>query len=176
LLSGCGFGHSNLKIRYDGTILHCQNAIATLNLNECINKEGYVFEVQKELMKQNYYPNLLKNDDEFELLKFFERSKIARESAFPHYLTETLNLLILLANSDQIDSSYKTNRHKLFHHAMILSQMFICWDNSLSQTGSGFGKTAGEIRFMCNGFLDLVDNTKDEFINKCRGNGVKYDN
>ncbi len=47
--------------------------------------------------------------------------------------------------------------NKLLRHAYILTTILACWDNNLMETGSGYGRTAGHIRFYCNGFIDFVD-------------------
>lgn len=162
--TGCGSNYYNLKIRYDGTIIHCQNAIALLNPEEYKDKQGLNYDLHKELIKHNYYPNLLKASDELAVQKTLLRGKLFKNSSFVFIVSEILNLMILLSQSNQIDESYKNNPQKLFKHAARLAVSFMCWDNNLNSTGSGFGKTLGELRFYCNGFLDLVDERKEEYI------------
>lgn len=162
--TGCGSNYYNLKVRYDGTIIHCQNAIALLNPVEYEDRTGLNYDLHRELIKHNYYPNLLKEEDELAVQKALLRGKLFKNSSFVFFVSEILNLLVLLADSNQIDISYKDNPTKMFKHAARLAVSFMCWDNNLNITGSGFGKLIGELRFYCNGFLDLVDEKKDEYI------------
>lgn len=162
--TGCGSNYHNLKVRYDGTIIHCQNAIALLCPDEYQDKDGLTYDLHRELIKNNYYPNLLKESDSLSVQKTLLRGKLLKESSFPFFASEILNLLILLSESNQIDISYKNNPQKMFKHAARLAVTFMCWDNNLNSTGSGFGKLIGELRFYCNGFLDLVDERKDEYL------------
>lgn len=160
---GCGSNYDNLKIRYDGTLIHCQNAISMIYRDDYIDKQGLNYDINREITSHNYYPNLLKEEDELEVQKALFRGKLFKTSSFPLVASEVFNLLILLLHNKQIDESYRDYK-KLFSHALRLSQLFMCWDNNLNTTGSGFGKLAGELRFYCNGFLDLVDEVKDEYI------------
>jgi hypothetical protein len=50
-LCGCGFGQGDLKVRYDGTLIHCQNAIAVLKPSEYLSTDNYTFKIQSELAK-----------------------------------------------------------------------------------------------------------------------------
>ena len=152
---GCGSNYDDVKIRYDGTILHCQNGISFLQMADYADKEELTYNIHKEIVPRKYYPNLLKDEDELEVYKSLQRGHLFRTSSFPFIVSEVLNLMIILLKCNQIDESYN-DYTKLFSHALKLSQIFICWDNNLNTTGSGFGKLAGEIRFYCNGFLDIV--------------------
>ena len=165
---GCGYGGYDFKLRYDGTAVHCQNSVGMLKNSSLANRNDLSAQLHLNLIKKNYFPNFL-TDSEKDIKKFLLRSKIAKNSSYPCFFSEVLNLMIMLLNSQQIDESYN-DYEKLFRHGMIISQNFICWDNCLTSTGSGFGKYAGEIRLYCNGFLDLVEDSQEEFKEKfCKG-------
>lgn len=153
----CGFGIGDLKVRYDGTIIHCQNVVYGLTEDELIDKTGLRYDLQKALLKQKAYPNLLDDKDNEAVQKFLYKADIINKSSFLHYFSINLNLMTLLAGADQIDSSYKTDEEKMIRHAFIISLITPCYDNSLQTTASGLGRYAGWIRFLCNGYLDILD-------------------
>ena len=160
---GCGFGYHNLKIRYDGTFIHCQNALTAL-YPKCNNEKTLGDLVREDIKKKNYFPNFFNDNDLLDIQKYLLRGKVYRISSMPFIVSEIINSMIILAKYNQINEDYITDFHKLFHHALLIAQSLNCWDNNLMTTGSGFGKLLGEIRLYCNGFLDLaVDlNEKEE--------------
>lgn len=171
---GCGFGDYDIKIRYNGEILYCQNAIVVAKTEEYEDRQGLRFDVSREMVKHNYFPNGLDDTQKKDVEKFFLKAYTIKHSSYPFFLSEVLNLMFLLLDCDQLDESYKNDLDKVFRHAYFIAHLTTCWDNNIMQTGSGFGRTAGQIRFFCNGYMDLVENSLDEFfefIGECRMKG-----
>lgn len=162
--ASCGFGDYDLKIRYSGEIVYCQNIVPLINIEEYEDREGLRFEVAREMNKHIYHPNGLIDEHKPYLEKFIYKARTIKESSFPFFFTETLNLMFLLIDCDQLDESYKNDYDKIFRHAYYMSHLTTCWDNNVAQTGSGFGRTAGQIRFFCNGYMDLLEEHIEEFI------------
>lgn len=155
----CGWGEGNLSIRYDGTLMHCHNVLFGMTQEELEykNKESLRHRIQSQLLKHNYYPNLKdeKAFDNFNL--FYERAWLNHNSNFLYSFDKIINYMLLLSECNQISSYYKTDIDKLLRHAFILTSVLPCWDNNLMETGSGYGRTAGHVRFYCNGFIEYID-------------------
>lgn len=154
----CGWGNGDLKIRYDGTLIHCHNVLFGMTEDElsCHNATDLRHRMQRQLLKHGYYPNLNDKNADEEFQKFADRSYFCCNSSFLYSFYKNVNLMTLLLKCNQISESYK-DINKLLRHAYILTTILACWDNNLMETGSGYGRTAGHIRFYCNGFIDFVD-------------------
>lgn len=157
-IMGCGVGTHDIKMRYDGTLLYCQNIIFGLTEDELNlhQNNNITYSIQKLQLKYNYSPNLLKDSKE-EIKKFIDRFDTEHNNAFSFVTTNIINLMYLLLKNHQIDSSYENNPQKILKHAIMLTKLTQCWYNNISQTGSLYGRTLGEIRLYCNGFLDLLE-------------------
>lgn len=154
----CGFSIYDLKVRYDGTLMYCQNAITAVNKDEYNTKDDFTSVIFKELNNNySFFPNPLTDSDYTYTYNHLDLAYTAQMAAFPYYFAETLNLMYLLLACGQIDSSYKNDEEKLLRHAYLMAVTFPCWDNNIRETGSGFGRTMGAIRLHCNGFLDLIE-------------------
>ena len=152
----CGWGTGSLEMRYDGTVMHCHNAIYGLEEQNIKDRTGLKYDIHKAILEKNYFPNLLTSPIE-DVKKFYEKSSIAADYSFPWYYSETLSLMALLLRADQISPIYKEKPELLLRHAFIMCMIIPCWDANLITTGSGLGKYAGWIRLHCNGFIDYID-------------------
>ena len=150
---GCAIAHGDIKVRYDGQLIHCQNAIFGLTEEDLKDKTGLRYDIQRNLLQNNSFPNLLTDNREF-IEKFLYRFRVSRES-FVWVYSEIVNLMVLLLKTKQIDESYN-NYEKLLLHSLLLTNTFFCWDNNLQETGSLTGRTMGLIRFFANGMLDEI--------------------
>ena len=159
---GCGVANGDLKVRYDGQLIHCQNAIFGLDKDDLLDKTGLRYEVQKQLIDKNSFPNLL--DDEYkEIEKFLYRFRTAGGS-FPWIYSQIVNLMYILSELNQIDNSYKNNPKKILIHALLIVNTFFCFDNNIQETSSLTGRSMGLIRLFANGMLDeLVNEIKERF-------------
>ena len=151
----CAPNTRSLKIRYDGTLIHCQSAIKGLTLEDLKGKQGLTWESQKDRILGGYYPNIYTSSDE-DFEKFFYYSYYANTEAYPIMFSQILNMMVLLLNAHQIDESY-CDKKKMFRHAYYLSLGNGCPYNRIIETDSIVGCTAGWIRYLCNGFLDIVE-------------------
>lgn len=155
---GCGVGTHDIKMRYDGTLLYCQNIIFGLTKEELDlhDNDDITYSVQKMQLKNKFSPNLL-IDSEETIRKFVERFDSENNNGFSFITSTIINLMYLLLKNNQIDESYQNNPEKILKHAIMLVKLTQCWYNNISQTGSLYGRTLGEIRLYCNGFLDLLE-------------------
>lgn len=156
---GCGVGTHDIKMRYDGTLLYCQNIIFGLTPEELAlhdAEENITYDIQKLQVKYNYSPNLL-TDSKETIEKFIERFNTEQNYSFNFVTSTNINLMYLLLKNHQIDPSYENNPEKIMKHAIALTKLTQCWYNNISQTGTLYGRTLGEVRLYCNGFLDLLE-------------------
>ena len=155
-MCGCGYGYGALKIRYDGTLAHCQNgALMGLTDEELEGQDGLVYEVQKAKIKHGFYPNVFSSSDE-ELDRYLYLSYLNSRDSFPHLFLQSLNLMIMLLSVHQIDQSYN-DVDKLLRHAYYMAFVGSCPHNNMTETGSVVRRSVGWFRFLCNGFLDICE-------------------
>ena len=146
-----------LKMRYDGQLIHCQNVIFKTkkeNFKQMNNNDNNIY--HEILSESDYYVNLLTGANK-DIEKIFNKYKILSECGFFHFFSEILSMMVYLAEADLIDKSYKYNDYKIMRHAFIMTHIINCLDNNIKETGSILGKSAEQIKFYCNGVLDLID-------------------
>ena len=153
-LTNCGYGIYSLKIRYDGSTIHCQNAIFGLEDDNSLNNYDLKHQIQKNLIEKKYYPNLL-NDNKENINKFFYRAN-SLNLGFCFEYSEIVNMMILMLKCHQIDESY-SDINKLLYHGFLLTTIFSCPDTKIMNTSSAFGREGGLIRYFCNGFMDIIE-------------------
>lgn len=158
---GCSTGDGSLKLRYDGTLLFCQNTIFSLTDEDLQNKYGMKYDIYKFQNKHNYNPNLLTSSKE-DIEKFIDRFNAGAHFGVPFMLSQMVNQMYLLLDSHQIDESYQNNPEKILRHASYLIRIVQCWYNQLIETGSIYNKSLGTIRFYCNGALDIIEKFSEE--------------
>ena len=161
--SGCNVIEGNLNIRYTGEILNCQNLAFTLDSKElqALDNNDISIDIKLNLLKHSSsYPNLLTSSSK-DINKYFWYWDNQHAKYFvPYQLVLTINLIYLLAQANQIPKSYLNDKAKIIRHAYFIINSFACWENNLCDTGSVFGRIAGQVRLIANGFCDCVD----EFI------------
>ena len=158
---GCGFGCKSLKIRYDGTLMHCQNGLYSLDEQSCNrdSEENYLVSYRKRT--KGFFPNVLTDTDD-EIDKYLSQCYYFNEESFPQKYSQVCNLMKLLLNANQIDPKYNDAR-ELLKAAYYISLSTTCVHNSMMWTGSLTGTHAGLIRLYCNGFLDIIQAPEEEF-------------
>ena len=73
-------------------------------------------------------------------------------------INQTANLMYMMSQDGQIDSSYAKDLGKLQRHAFLVSVMCACLYNLAVVTGSTTLRSTGDIRELCNGLLDRFEN------------------
>lgn len=156
---GCEPQCRELKIRYNGQMVHCHNSIFGLSeLDNLENPDKQEREVRAINLQYNYCPNLLTDPIE-EIQKWDYRWKnLFSIECIPQMYTILVDFMTILAEIGQIDQSYAIDRKKLLRHAYILLHIYNCWENNLNITGSIYGEDFGKIRLYANGFLDFLEN------------------
>lgn len=154
---GCGTGRQEIKMRYDGTLIYCQGMIFSLNEKDLdCQSPSITNDIQRLQLKYNYSPNLFTSSN-IDILKFIYKFDVKNNYGFNFVVTTIINLMYLLLQCHQIDDSYINNPRKIMRHAMYVAKVSQCWYDHLAETGSLYGRTLGNIRLYCNGFLDLLD-------------------
>lgn len=158
ILDGCSSSMTDLKLMYDGTVLICQNSIFDTEIelknldNDIINNGRYHF------VKHHQSCNLLTDSNEI-LEQYFTQILMSRDPAnFKMLYTNVFNLMVMLSEVGQIDSSYYKNLRKIQRHAYIMSKICWCYYNVYVLTGTKYTRHLGEIRQMANGMLDRLEN------------------
>ena len=156
---GCEPQCRELKIRYNGQMIHCHNDIFGLNnIDNQENPDKQKRAIRAMNLKHNSCPNLLTDSIE-DIKKYDERWKyLFSNECVPQLYAMIVDFMTILAEIGQIDQSYILDRKKLLRHAYILLQIYNCWENNLSLTGSIYGEDLGKIRMYANGFLDFLEN------------------
>lgn len=158
---GCSTGDGSIKLRYDGTLLFCQNVIFSLTEEDLKNKVGIKYDIHRFQNKHNYNPNLLTSSRE-DVENFVYRFDAGSHYGVPFMLSQMVNQMYLLLENHQIDESYQNNPEKILRHASYLIRIVQCWYNQLIETGSIYSKTLGTVRFYCNGALDIIEKFSEE--------------
>ena len=160
---GCGAGSWDIKMRYDGTYVYCQNSMFSLNKEELTNKTGITYDIQSyELDHPAFQPNLLTSKKE-DIEKFFNILQTDTHYAFHFLISLIVNLMYLLLQNNQINEDYNKDREKLLRHAMYIAMFVQCFYNNRIETGSLYGFSLGAIRLYCNGTIDVVENYINEW-------------
>lgn len=164
---GCEPQCRELKLRYNGQIVHCHSSIFGLtHMDNQENPDKQKREVRAINLEYNYCPNLLTDPVE-DIERWDNRWKyLFSNECIPQLYTMIVNFMTILAEVGQIDQSYMTDRKKLLRHAYILLHVYNCWENNLNLTGTLYGEDFGKIRMYANGFLDFLENRLINNYNK----------
>lgn len=159
---GCGVGRWNIKMRYDGTVIYCQNSFYSVKKENLENKTGVMYDVMRyELDHPGFQPNVLTSKKE-DIENFVNIFDVKKHFGHNFEISTIINLMQLLAEYDQIDPSYKNNPEKILRHASMLGNFIECFYNNVMDTGSLYNFTIGTIKFYCNGVFDIVE----QYINE----------
>lgn len=170
--SFCCGGYTDLKMRYDGTLLHCQNVLYDFKHKDQDEYKDIMYDNCRQSVVDTFYPNIITSTDE-EIDNYLYRSKLSNEQGLPIIFIQTLQLMIYLAETGQIKLEYLQNQELLYKHAFIMSNILTCMDSAMITTGTIFGRHIGDIRFYCNGVIDLIEESIEKILEK---NGVTYGN
>lgn len=151
----CAAYTNALKIRYNGQIVHCQDTLHQLT-TEIKNTDTVEQLNGLHMYNHNFYPNVIEDNIE-PLYKGRYLTEIGNNSAFAQMFSITLNLMLLLRDSNQIDKSYQNDDEKLLRHAFYFTFACTCMNNEILCCGTSAGRKTGHIRLFCNGFMDLLE-------------------
>ena len=154
---GCSPNSTALKMRYNGTLMYCQNTMFNLNEEDLIGKTGIDYDLSYfQLRHKDFYPNVL--TDSKEQVENFVNLFLIKEH-YPYALTYStiINLMYLLLQYNQIDESYKNNKEKILRHAFYLARIQECFHAHMIETGSFYTVTLGFLRAYCNGVIDVIE-------------------
>lgn len=158
----CGFNYGAIKIRYDGKMILCQNAIMGLTEEELKGKTDLDSVIQKRKLQKNFYPNIVTDSDEI-IDNYLYQINLFHEQSYLESFSQLINLMTMLLKAGQIDKKYE-NPELFLKTVYYFSIMTNCPYNAMMASGSLYGHYAGYIRFFCNGFLDLIEEESEYFI------------
>ncbi len=151
----------DLKIMYDGSILICQNYMFDTQIdaekisNNIFDQSRYNITTHGN----NISPLKVTNNELNKYLSTIDNLLFGDTATF--MIHSIVNLMIILSKTGQISSSYAQNIEKTVKHACLLFTICCCPFNILIASGSQLIRNTSEIRFYCNGALDLIE----EYLN-----------
>lgn len=148
----CGNGVGELKIRYDGMLVNCQNHMYETDPAYIKDDGSASASVKKALASHNYFINPLTATDE-EIEQYLYLFQTGKEYCLEFMTKNTVTLMALMLENSQIDPSY-WDTGKLVKHALLCSLNNCCSYNNQIMAGSLYLRHAGWIRLLCNGFID----------------------
>ena len=159
----CGFNRGVIKIRYDGQLLPCQAAIFGLTEEALEGREDSAAMIQRTRVQKKFYPNIITDSDEV-IDKYLYQVNTHAEASFLQCMSQVASLMTCLLHAGQIDPKY-ADPDEFFKAAFHMALSTNCAWDAMMYTGTLYGKYAGWIRFLCNGFLDYVYKEKEIYIN-----------
>lgn len=162
----CGSMLYTLKIMFDGTILTCQNSMFdAYHLPEKPKSNSIEDQARHSYMLHNQRVNLFTSTDE-EINDYIDYNYKHLKGGNLLFMINTIaNLLFLMSLNGQVDISYSKNLQKTYKHAFLLANLNCCFYNLLIFSGSTLIRNTGEIRFLCNGIMDMIeDNIENELL------------
>ena len=164
----CGNGVGELKIRYDGTLVNCQNHMYDLSLSEFspefFNTPSLINYEKQSLVKHHYFVNLLNDSDE-EIMKYFDLFYTMKHESLEYIFRNVLTLLSALWQAQQVNSSYM-NIQKRIKHSILLAIIGCCSYNNQITTASLYIRHTGFLRLYCNGFLDQCISAFNDMVGR----------
>lgn len=158
----CGFNRGVIKMRYDGQLLPCQAAIFGLTEEALEGREDSAAMIQRTRVQKNFYPNIVTDSDEV-IDKYLYQVNTHAEASFLQCMSQVSSLMTCLLHAGQIDPKY-ADPDEFLKAAFHLTLSTNCAWDAMMYTGTLYGKYAGWIRFLCNGFLDYVYKEKEIYI------------
>ena len=162
--SSCSPYFGSLKIMYDGTLLECHNLIFDTKKEYMKTNNKEEKSIKYSLIDKKRIINLLDENNQEVIEKVLYIGEQSSQYSFFSTFNETINLIYMLSLNGQADKEYLHNYDKLLLHAFILTRIDTCIFNRRITTGSEFFVSAGQIRFFCNGFLDMIIDKDGNFI------------
>lgn len=153
---GCNSQTASLKMAYDGTIWHCQNAMFLQEEEDFKNNSSFSTNYFKFLKKRNRYLNILTSPLEL----VYRDINLYHEYSFTSFgqiFTNILSMMMWCAEAGLIDTTFKNNNYKLLRHAFILSFIQGCPHNNIIETGSMYGRSRDLIMTYCNGLSTMIE-------------------
>lgn len=151
----CGVYNSEIKLLYNGMLIDCFNHMyfsSKENINKLTNNK-----VEQSIRTNLLEHNLIIDPNDFtainRTLNLFNNFK----DSFLTTLSGITNLMALLANNNQIDNIYNNDKAILLKHAQIITELYLCEQENVLESGSHYLKHIGYIKLLCNGALSLID-------------------
>ena len=168
----CGQNYGELKIMYDGKISPCPNLIFSTNAEDIIDDGSISASIRKGITTRQYFNAL--TDSKEQVDKVVETFRILKEDSYLYIFHHVLTMMELLANVNQIDSSYKKDRNKMIEHAFFLAGAYGCSFNNQVMTASLYHKHSGLLKLFCNGAMDLIFGDKENFVTTKQRDGDEF--
>lgn len=161
----CGVYNSEIKLLYNGMLIDCFNHMyfsSKENIHKLTNNK-----VEQSIRTNLLEHNLIIDPNDFtainRTLNLFNNFK----DSFLTTLSGITNLMALLANNNQIDNIYNNDKAILLKHAQIITELYLCEQENVLESGSHYLKHIGYIKLLCNGALSLIDYIQNSIGEHC---------
>lgn len=148
---------NQLRIDYQGNLLDCHGSLYDPYL-EKDKLANTILDQSRWLCKEHgRYLNIIDcSKEELEKLLYF--FIISHDPTVLLFETQQIiNKIYLMALCGQASDSYLYDFNKLKRHAFILAKSYQCYNSLKCRNGSIYIRGNEEIRFFCNGILDVIE-------------------
>lgn len=156
----CGSVTNFLRISHDGVSFDCHGSIYDPMIDEEKLEQTIFDQSRLQCQKHGRQINILTASDE-EVDEFIDFYYKTHSPTVLIFMFHTLvNQIYLMSVAGQVDKSYQYDFAKLKRHALILARNNQCYHGLKLMNGSIFLRGNEEVRQICNGAMDKID----EFI------------
>lgn len=148
---------NQLRIDYKGNLLDCHGSLYDPYLEKDKLANTILDQARWLCKEHNRYLNILDcSKEELEKLLYF--FAVSHDPSVLLFETQQLiNKIYLMALCGQASNSYLYDFNKLKRHAFILARAYQCYNSLKCRNGSIYIRGNEEVRFFCNGILDLAE-------------------
>lgn len=166
----CSTVNHDLKIMYDGTVLTCQNYLFDTMEDDLVNADPEEQTLEQQcksyFMEKYHRVNFVTGTDE-EIQRMLDfHSTISEQNFVYSGINSTANMIYLMAECGEVSESYLYDLNKLKRHAYVIASSDTCYANMLHASASVLIKSCAQIRLLCNGALDLLDEVLENAAKK----------
>lgn len=153
----CSSIEGQLRIDYKGNILDCHASLYDPYLEEDRLANTILDQARWICKEHGRYLNIL-TDSKEDIEKLTHFFVVSHDPTVLLFETQQLiNRMYLMALCGQISDSYLYDFNKLKRHAFILARSYQCYNSLKCKCGSIYIRSNAEIRFFCNGILDIAE-------------------
>lgn len=150
----CGINYNELSIRYDGTIVGCENMI--------FNSMEKMSQIEKSWQIHQLCPNIYNSDskDIDNLLKMFAYNRTAWSFIIEHMMIQ----IQTMAQAQEIKDIYNNDEFLIFKYAFLGLTLPWCYYSNLMTSGSIYLQGKDFFNFFYNGYIELVEQQYDRML------------
>lgn len=153
----CSSIEGQLRINYKGDLLDCHSSLYDPFLEKDKLANTILDQARWMCKEHGRYLNIIDSSKE-DIEKLVHFYSTTHDPTIVLFETQQLiNRIYLMALCGQTDISYLYDFNKLKRHAFILARAYQCYNNLKCRNGSIYIRGNEEMRFFCNGILDIAE-------------------